>query len=43
MTLQRLALDELITRDRILNEVFNLEYGENVEREFIGGLWTGTK
>jgi hypothetical protein len=34
------ALEELVLRDRTLNEVFNLGYGGIAEREFIGGLWT---
>jgi hypothetical protein len=37
------ALDELISKDNTLNEVFDLEYGEGAEREFIGGQWTRTK
>lgn len=34
------ALEELIKRDNTLNEVFDLEYGEEAERDFIGGQWT---
>jgi hypothetical protein len=34
------SLEELILRDKTLNEVFNLEYGEEAEREFVGGQWT---
>lgn len=26
-------------KDRTLNDVFNLDYGEQAEREFIGGQW----
>ena len=34
------ALEQLILRDKTLNEVFDLEYGEQAKREFIGGQWT---
>jgi Domain of unknown function (DUF4262) len=37
------SLQELILKDKTLNEVFNLEYGESADREEIGGLWTRTK
>jgi hypothetical protein len=37
------ALEELIRRDSTLNEVFDLEYGEEAERDFIGGQWTRKK
>jgi hypothetical protein len=37
------ALEELIKRDNTLNEVFDLEYGEEAERDFIGGQWTRNK
>ena len=37
------ALEELIKRDKTLNEVFDLEYGEEAERNFIGGQWTRNK
>jgi hypothetical protein len=37
------ALEELILRDKTLNEVFDLGYGEGAEREFIGGQWTRNK
>ena len=33
----------IIERDNTLNEVFDLEYGEEAEREFVGGKWTRTK
>jgi Domain of unknown function (DUF4262) len=33
------ALEQLIIRDETLNEVFDLEYGEDADREFIGGKW----
>jgi hypothetical protein len=36
------ALKQIIIRDNTLNEVFNLEYGEVAQREFIGGQWTRT-
>lgn len=34
------ALEQLVLRDNTLNEVFDLEYGEEARREFIGGQWT---
>lgn len=37
------ALEELIMRDNTLNQVFDLEYGEEAERDFIGGQWTRNK
>jgi len=37
------ALEQLVLRDATLNEVFDLEYGEAAEREFIGGQWTRNK
>jgi hypothetical protein len=37
------ALEQLILRDKTLNEVFDLEYGEEAKRDFIGGKWTRTK
>jgi hypothetical protein len=37
------ALEQLIIKDRTLNEVFDLEYGEEAEREFVGGKWTRSK
>lgn len=37
------ALAELIKRDHTLNEVFDLEYGEEAERDFLGGKWTRNK
>ena len=33
------ALGELIKRDETLNQVFNLDYGEEAERNFIGDNW----
>lgn len=37
------SLEQLILRDKTLNEVFDLEYGEEARRDFIGGKWTRTK
>ncbi len=37
------ALEEMIKSDSTLNEVFNLEYGHEAERDFIGGEWTSNK
>lgn len=37
------ALEQMTLRDNTLNEVFDLNYGERAEREFIGGPWTRTK
>ena len=37
------ALEQMTTRDRTLNEIFNLEYGEEAERELVGGRWTRNK
>ena len=37
------ALKELILRDKTLNEIFDLDYGEDAEREFLGGQWTRSK
>lgn len=37
------ALKELILRDNTLNEIFDLDYGEEAERGFIGGKWTRNK
>lgn len=34
------TLEQLILNDRTLNEVFDLEYGEEAERVFVGGKWT---
>ncbi|HMR81750.1 MAG TPA: DUF4262 domain-containing protein [Niabella sp.] len=34
------ALEELVIKDKTLNEVFDLEYGEEAERKFVGGQWT---
>lgn len=37
------ALEELIKRDNSLNEVFDLEYGEEAERDFLGAKWKRNK
>lgn len=36
------CLEEMTLRDNTLNDVFNLDYGEAAEREFLGGLWKRT-
>ena len=33
------ALEQMVIKDRTLNEVFDLDYGEEAEREFVGGEW----
>ena len=37
------ALGEIVKRDNTLNELFDLECGEEAEREYIGGKWTRNK
>jgi hypothetical protein len=37
------ALEEIVSRDKTLNEVFDLDYGYSMDRDFIGGEWTKTK
>ena len=37
------ALEELIKRDDTLNEVFDIEYGEEAERDVVGGQWKRNK
>lgn len=37
------ALEQLVLRDNTLNEVFDLEYGEEARREFISGQWARTE
>lgn len=37
------ALEQLILSDNTLNEIFDLEYGEDAERELIGGDWARNK
>lgn len=34
------ALKELVFRDLTLNQIFDLEYGEEAKRDFVGGQWT---
>lgn len=36
------ALEQMILKDKTLNDVFDLEYGEQARREYIGGQWTRT-
>jgi hypothetical protein len=38
-----IALEQMILRDETLNEVFDLEYGEEAERDFIGDKWRRNK
>jgi hypothetical protein len=33
------ALEQMTIKDKTLNEVFDLEYGQAAAREFIGGKW----
>ena len=37
------ALEELVLRDKTLNDVFDLRYGEAADRDSIGGQWTRSK
>lgn len=37
------ALEQMVIRDNSLNDVFNLDYGEQAVRDNIGGKWTRTK
>lgn len=37
------ALEQMVLKDKTLNEVFDLDYGQAAEREFVGGRWTITK
>jgi hypothetical protein len=37
------ALEQMILRDETLNEVFDLDYGYSLDREFIGDEWTKYK
>jgi len=37
------ALEELVKRDSTLNTLFDLEYGEAAERDFVGGEWNKQK
>lgn len=37
------ALEQMTIKDKTLNDVFYLDYGEAAEREYIGGPWTKSK
>ena len=37
------ALEQMILKDKTLNEIFDLDYGQAADREFIGGKWNKTK
>lgn len=37
------CLEEMIIRDKTLNEVFNLDYGQSAERKFVGDEWIRNK
>lgn len=37
------ALEQIILRDNTLNEVFDLDYGEEAQRKFVGGKWIRNK
>jgi hypothetical protein len=37
------ALEQMVNRDKTLNEVFDLDYGYSMDRDYIGGEWTKTK
>lgn len=37
------ALEQMVLRDKTLNEIFDLDYGYSLEREFLGGEWTKIK
>lgn len=37
------ALEQIVLRDKTLNEAFDLDYGYSMERDFIGGKWTKSK
>ena len=41
--LKLVALEELVKQDKTLNAVFDLDYGEEAKREFVGGQWTRNK
>ena len=38
-----IALEEMVLKDMSLNEVFDLDYGQAADREFIGGQWERIK
>ena len=37
---RQLALEQMTLRDNTLNEIFDLDFGEEAEREFVGAEWT---
>lgn len=37
------ALEQMVIKDKTLNQIFDLEYGEEAEREFVGGQWVRRK
>ena len=37
------SLSSIVKKDSTLNEIFNLDYGEEAERQFIGGKWIRRK
>ncbi len=37
------ALEQMVLRDNSLNEIFNLDYGEQAERDSINGKWKRSK
>ena len=37
------ALEQMVIRDKTLNEVFNLDYGHSAERKYIGDEWIKEK
>jgi Domain of unknown function (DUF4262) len=37
------AIEQMTIKDKTLNDIFNLDYGEQAEREYIGGHWTRTQ
>lgn len=37
------CLEELILRDKTLNDIFDLDYGQSAEREYIGDKWRRSK
>jgi hypothetical protein len=37
------ALEQLVLRDKTLNDVFDLDYGEAADRDTVGGKWTRSK
>jgi len=37
--IRTVALNEMVSGDKTLNELFNLDYGQAATREFVGGKW----